>query len=457
MIKTKFICTIGPSSSKPKIISRLIKEGMSIARLNFSHSTPEEHSKLLKIIRREAEKLNKPLGILQDLPGLKLRIGKLKKRLYLRKGDIVTLTTYDDNSIPVNFDDLPKVVKIGGQIFLSDGLIRLIVLDKDEKSLKCKVMNDGELVSGKGLVIPNLKMDAPSLTEKDIEYLKFGLKIGVDFIALSFVRNSKDVLLAKDLVKKDAFIISKIERGEALKNLDEIIEVSDGIMVARGDLGVDIGFEKIPVVQKEIIAKCNKLGKPVIVATQILDSMVNNPIPTRAEVTDIANAILDGADALMLSDETAIGKYPIDALKMLAKVSKKTEERIFNLRENESKEVSEVVSYVACKAGMELKVKALVAPTRSGLTARRLSKYRPPFPIIALTPNERVKRILCLFWGVFPYKTREFESIDAMLEEAERIVKEDKIAKRGDRIVIVSGDPKGIIGETNLIKVHRIM
>jgi pyruvate kinase len=469
LVKTKFVCTLGPSSSNAKVIEKLIRAGMKVARFNFSHSTPEEHYKVIKLVRKVAKRLNKPIAILQDLPGPKLRIGRLKKRaIFLERGKIVTLTIDDlegdESIISVNYKNLPKEVKKGTLIYLSDGLIKLQVISKDERNVRCRVMNSGELASGKGIAIPKIKLKIPAVTKLDEEYLKFGLNIDVDYIAISFVRSVDDVNVAREIAKrtgKDVAIISKIEKGEALKNIDQIIDCSDGIMVARGDLGVDIGVDKIPIAQKEIISKCNQAGKPVIVATQILDSMIHNPTPTRAEVTDIANAILDGADALMLSDETAIGRYPVEALKVLVKVSKRAEEtipyeQIITSRKPLTKAISAVVSHAACQAGIELGIKAIVAPTRSGLTAKRVSRYRPPFPIIALTSNENVMRKLCLVWGIYPFLVKEFESLDLMLKESIIITKNCKVANKGDKVIVVAGDPKGPTGGTDFMKVQII-
>jgi len=469
-IRTKIICTIGPSSSSIGILEQLARAGMDVARINFSHGTYEEHLQLINHIRKVSENLSKPIAILQDIPGPKIRIGRFKEgSVQLRQGSTFTLSTKpiegDETKVTVNYGGLPKDVKVNDVIFLADGSIKLQVVKKGRSDVRCKVLVGGELLSGKGANIPEVRLKVPALTKHDVDHVSFGLEHGVDFLALSFVRAGRDVEEARSIIKQrggETPIIAKIESKEAIENLDSILEASDGAMVARGDLGVEMNVEKVPMVQKKIIEKCNRLGKPVITATQMLESMVKNRSPTRAEVTDVANAILDGTDAVMLSEETAVGRFPVEAVEVLSKVASATEaelpfEQILNLRKPTLTTATEdVICFAACETASALNASAIVAPTRTGLTARRVSKYRPKAPIVALTPNEGVVRQLVLWWGIHPIQIGRVRTVDALFAEAEKAVRQSKLADAGDKIVVVAGDPREPLGVTNLLKVQYI-
>jgi pyruvate kinase len=468
--RTKIVCTIGPASGSSKILEKMANAGMNVARLNFSHGTHDEHLKYIKRIRAVSEKLEKPIAILQDLPGPRIRVGRLNGRvLALKKGTNIILTTqtekHNSTHIPVNYKNIVKEVKRGDVIFLSDGTIKLKVLDVTGSEVVCHVLTGGNLVSGKGVNIPGRQLDISLFTEEDIRHLNFGLKQDVDFVALSFVRSKNDIEYVRNLISDagaSVQIIAKIEKQEAVRNIDQIISSADGVMIARGDLGVEVGVEVVPLIQKEIIDKCNRAGKPVITATQMLDSMVNNPSPTRAEVADVANAIFDGTDGVMLSEETAIGKYPVEAVSMLSKISFTVEKelpygQILSARKASLQPVPEdAISYAACQIALDLHAIAIVSFTRSGSTARRISRYRTPSPIIALTPNEKILNQLVLSWGVYPFMTEKRNETSSLFVEAERKVLDESLAKIGDKIIIVAGDPAGPEGTTNMLKVHTI-
>ncbi len=441
---------------------------MDVARVNFAHGTEEEHSQIIKTIRQVSRRRRRPVAILEDLPGPKLRVGKLAvEPLHLRRSDLVILTTKPTSAkgkIPVSYPDLPKAVKKGDLVFLADGSIRIEVLRTRRGEVEGRVLTGGDLTSGKGVNLPRLRIRLPAITDQDIKHLKSGLENGVDIIAVSFVQKAEDIRMAKRLVKEasgEVFVVAKIEKREAVEDLEAIVRESDGVMVARGDLGVELSLERVPIMQKRIIHEANKLGKPVITATQMLESMVSSPTPTRAEVTDIANAILDGTDAVMLAEETAVGKYPVAAVQFLVKVAEETEKflpreisparRAWHERSQE-----DALSLAACETALEVSAAAIVAPTRTGQTARRVAKYHPPLPVVALTSSEKVQRQLLLSWGVHAILTGELDSTEAIFREAERAVKGSGYAKRGDRIVIVAGDPKGPTGRTDLVKIHPI-
>ncbi|TMI55469.1 pyruvate kinase [Candidatus Bathyarchaeota archaeon] len=466
-LATKIVCTIGPASGSPSVLGHMIHAGMDVARINFSHGTYEEHLKSIKTIRKVSHRLRRPVAILQDLPGPKLRVGKLASDpMHLRRLDTVTLTTKPSKArgkIPVAYPHLPKAVKKGDMIYLADGSIRLEVLRTSRDEVECRVLVGGDLVSGKGLNLPRLRTRVPAITREDREHLHFGLENNLDIVAVSFVQRAEDIRMARRVAEekgREIFVVAKIEKKEAVEDLEEIVKEADGVMVARGDLGVELSLERIPIVQKRIIFEANRSAKPVITATQMLESMISSPSPTRAEVTDIANAIIDGSDALMLSEETAIGGYPVEAVRVLQKVAQETErylpkEITQQRRMWHENSQEDAIAFAACETALQISAAAIVTPTRTGKTARRVSKYRPPLPIVALTSHADVEKQLLLSWGVQTVR-REIESTDTIFTEAEKTVQRLKLARKGNTIVIVSGDPKGPMGRTDLLKIQRV-
>jgi pyruvate kinase len=468
--KTKLVCTIGPASGSPAIIEELLRTGMNVARLNFSHGTHAEHSGYIKALRKASSKLNIPVAILQDISGPKIRTGKLKsKEVQLKNGADFTLTTKkclgDQHIASVNLPELTDNVKRDDIIYLDDGAIKLEVVKVTATEIKCRVVVGGILGWNKGVSVPGVNLKIPSVTEKDFKDILFGLEEEVDFIALSFVREAEDVLRVRRFINKKGTempLIAKIEKREAWENLDKILAVSDGLMVARGDLGIEVPVEKVPLIQKEIIRKCNRVGKPVITATQMLQSMINSPQPTRAEVTDVANSIFDGTDAIMLSGETAIGRYPVEAAKVMLKIALTTEaslpygKMLLDKGANLVPQTDDAISYAACHTAHQLGAAAIVAFTSSGSTARRVSKYRPGIPIVAATPSPRQRRRLLLSWGVRPYEVPEPPNmLDLFAQGAELCVKAG-VARKGDLVVITAGLPLAVPGTTNLLKVEKI-
>jgi pyruvate kinase len=471
MRKTKIVCTIGPSSESLDNIKKLIVAGMNVARLNFSHGDFEEHGNRIRTIRQACQELNKTVAILLDTKGPEIRLGKLKEEpIDLVQGEYITLTTEeilgDINRIPITYKELPSDVHIGSTILIDDGLIGMTVVDIQGTEIKCQIVNSGQIKSKKGVNVPGVAISMPGITEKDIGDIKFGIEMGVDFIAASFVRRASDVLEIRELLERhDArhvHIISKIENQQGVDNLDEILEASDGLMVARGDLGVEIPAEEVPLVQKQMIEKCNRAGKPVITATQMLDSMQRNPRPTRAEASDVANAIFDGTDAIMLSGETAAGKYPVDSVLTMSRIAVRAESAL-QYREIFTKQakaqqtsVTEAISQAVANSALDLEAKAIVTSTESGYTARMISKYKPKSQIIAVTPVEQVLRRLQLVWGVIPVKGVSATTTDEMFEIAVKGALETGLVRLGDTIIITAGVPVGRSGTTNLIKIHNV-
>jgi pyruvate kinase len=467
--KTKIVCTVGPASESPQTLQMLIREGMNVARLNFSHGTHEEHLKKIKTLREIAGRLKKTITILQDLSGPKIRVGKVKRGgVELRQGEEFSLTNRnilgDEKGASVTYPALPKEVKPRDTLLLSDGTIELQVLETNGQDIRCRVVIGGVLTSHKGINFPTGTILAEPFTEKDREDLLFGIQHGVDLISLSYVRNASDIEGVKRFLKEKSIplpVIAKIERRDALENIDEILFASDGIMVARGDLGVETPIEKIPNVQKMLIRKANALGKPVITATQMLRSMVDQTRPTRAEVTDVVNAIYDGTDAVMLSEETASGRFPVEAVQMMAKIAQAAEEQFpfeqFLRREmEETTELPQAISHAASFLAESVGAVAVIVPTESGSTARWVSRLRPRQPILALSRHLSTVRSLNLCWGVHPILVPEWKDTDDMLERSKRIPKELGMASTGDRIVIIAGVPISIPGTTNLIKVEIV-
>lgn len=471
MRKTKIVCTIGPASSSYEIIEKLIKRGMDVARLNFSHGNYEEHLQKIEYIRQVSLKTGKPVAILQDLGGPKIRIGKIKQETVLLKEDSTFILTNrkvtgNEKEVSVTFPSLPEKVKKGSYIYLADGALELKIKELTQTDIICKVIRGGKISSNKGVNIPDISMDISSLTDKDYQDIFFGIKNKVDFIGLSFVRRAEDILKVRQILKEnnaeDISLVAKIEKKEALHNLKEIIEVVDAVMIARGDLGVEIPFENVPFAQKNIIKKCNFVGKPVITATQMLMSMVSGPRPSRAEVTDVANAILDGTDAIMLSEETAIGEYPLEAVETMNRIALKTEsvidyEKILSKRSLSVKPTDpDAISHATCQVALNLNAKAIVTFTFSGSTARMVSRYRPPVPIIAASTQDSTVKKLALSWGVYPFKTEELENTDDMIEKSRKVALATGLVEKGDKIVITAGIPFRVPGTTNLLKVEKL-
>ena len=462
--RTKIVCTVGPSSSDPKTIRRIVHL-VDVFRMNFSHGDSASHLRDLAIIRKEALRAKRTAAILQDLPGPKIRIGKMQDgSADLVRGTQFLLTTSevlgDQKRASVNYPDLLESVERGDLLHLADGLISLRVEGKVKDGVLCAVLTGGTLSSGKGVNAPGVKMKMEYPTSADTVHLKFGLAHGVDFVAASFVRSASDVRSLKKLMPKEGpMLIAKIEKREAVQNFNEILSEADGIMVARGDLGIEVPIETVPAIQKNIISKSNNAGKPVVVATQMLESMVNFTVPTRAEVTDVATAVLDGTDAVMLSDETAVGKYPAEATKMLDRIARSAE-RTFSsqpssLTESANGDTAEAIGRAACMLADYVGAKAIVAPTQTGSTAKRVAMYRPKQPIIALCTQGRTARQMRIYRGVIPLVIRQARTTDWLFARADQAALELGFAKKGERIVVTSGTP-GINGTTNVIKVSVI-
>ncbi|WP_421380434.1 pyruvate kinase [Bacillus salacetis] len=473
MRKTKIVCTIGPASETVEKLTELIEAGMNVARLNFSHGDHEEHGARIKNIRTAAEKTGKTIGILLDTKGPEIRTNNMENgAIELEKGSEVIVSMKEVLGTPdkfsITYESLIDDVEAGSKILLDDGLIGLevISLDKNAGEIKTKVLNSGTLKNKKGVNVPGVSVNLPGITDKDAKDIIFGIEQGVDFIAASFVRRASDVLeihqLLEDHNAGNIQIIPKIENQEGVDNIDEVLEVSDGLMVARGDLGVEIPAEEVPLVQKALIKKCNALGKPVITATQMLDSMQRNPRPTRAEASDVANAIFDGTDAIMLSGETAAGAYPVEAVQTMHNIASRAEtaldykEILSNTSKDAGHNMTDAIGQSVAHTAINLSVNAIVAPTESGHTAKMISKYRPKAPIIAVTANDSVSRKLALAWGVYPQMGRKVETTDEMLEMAVEESVNSGLITHGDRIIITAGVPIGESGTTNLMKIHVV-
>ena len=465
---SKIVCTIGPATRSPRMIRKLIAAGMDVARLNFSHGTHPEHAQSIAMLRDAAAEYKKPLAILADLQGPKIRTGALAGggTVLLRGGQKFVITTAkvlgDSTRVNTTFYALPREVKPGDRILLSDGLIEMRVEKTTRTEVICQVINGGILGEHKGINLPGVQLHVPAITEKDRVDLRFALAHGADYIAASFVRRPEDVHLAKELVrraKKDTPVIVKLEKPEAIENLEQILPVSDGVMVARGDLGVEMNPEQVPVVQKNIIARAREFRRPVITATQMLESMTENPRPTRAEASDVANAIFDGTDAVMLSAETATGRYPVETVGMMARIIEVAESSIHEFPRPAGQErlkVAETVAELVCHASRELHMKLIAVFTHSGFTARLISRYRPLVPIVAFSPEAETRRRMALLWGVTPRSIVDIKKIDALPGLAEKRLLEERLARKGDVIAIVAGTPMGVRGTTNIVKFHVI-
>jgi len=450
------------------MIDRLIRAGMDVARLNFSHGTHEDHAKSIAMIRAASVHHEKPIAILADLQGPKIRTGPLAGGgpVLLRAGQSFEITTAkilgDSTRVNTTFTPLPREVHKGDRILLSDGLIELRVERVRDRCVVCEVVNGGALGEHKGINLPGVKLRVPALTPKDRVDLIFALKHGANYIAASFVRRAEDVLLAKQFIRragKDVPVIAKLEKPEAIENLDAILQATDGVMVARGDLGVEMSPERVPVVQKTIISRARELRRPVITATQMLESMTENPRPTRAEASDVANAIFDGSDAVMLSAETASGKYPVEAVAMMASIIEEAEASIREFprpAQQENLKVAGTVAELVCHASRELRMKVIAVFTHSGFTARLVSRYRPLVPVVAFSPEAETRRRMALVWGVLPRKILDVQKVDGLAKVAEKRLLEERLVRKGDVIGIVAGTPMGIRGTTNFMKFHII-
>ena len=466
MRRTKIICTIGPASESPEKVRDLLKAGMNVARLNFSHGSHEEHGARIAVLREEASKLGKHLGILLDTKGPEIRTGKVPDEgVTLITGAQFVLDINPElgssERVMITYDQLWQEVEVGTLILLDDGLIGLEVTNTVEGAITTVVRNGGLLKSKKGVNVPGASIQLPAITEQDIADIRFGVEQGVDFIAASFTRKAADIMAVRQIVEEaggDIQIIAKIENREGLDKVDSILEVADGLMVARGDLGVEIPVEEVPIAQKDMIRKCNLLGKPVIVATQMLDSMIRQPRPTRAEASDVANAILDGTDAIMLSGETAAGSYPIEAVQTMNRIAMSAEAvYLGNKRDRHPQiNVAEAISYASYTIANDLQATAIVTPTQSGLTARMISKYRPKALIVAATPFATTARKLAIQWGVQPVITNQSEGTDQLLSTAVNTALSANYVKTGDVVVITAGVPVGKTGATNMIKVQIV-
>jgi len=470
--RTKIVCTLGPSSNTLEGIEKLYRSGMNVVRINFSHGSHEDHKRTIGYVREVAKKYQYSLPVLMDLQGPKIRVGQMKDGgQVLKEGQLVKITPEQvigtSEVIPIDYSGLVDDAKEGNQILVDDGLLELRIIKKHDRELTAKVLVGGLLKSRKGVNLPDIDISMPSLTEKDIEDLEFGLDIGVDYVAMSFVRSARDVQEVISRVRakgSNAAIIAKIEKPEAVKVIDEIIEEADGIMVARGDLGIEIPSEQVPLVQKKIIERCRTAGKPVITATQMLDSMIVNPRATRAESSDVANAVMDGTDAVMLSGETAAGKYPAEAVQTMVKIIKSVESNsdsiYYSLKYRKpdwkEKQVIESLAYSCVTIAENVDAKAISTITHSGNTARRIAKFRPKVPIIAFTESQIVRRQLNLVWGVESVRIDEIFDTDLSVKMMEDYLAESGKVNAGDRVIIATGIPLAKRGRTNMIKVSTI-
>jgi pyruvate kinase len=466
--RSKIVCTIGPASESAEMIERLLRAGMDVARLNFSHGTHTSHARIIRRLREASGRQEKPLAILADLQGPKIRTGALAggRPVILRAGQAFTITSANvpgtSERVSTTYGALPREVRRGNRILLADGLIELRVDAVHGREILCRVLNGGELGEHKGINLPGVKLRVPALTAKDRDDLAFALAHGVNYLAVSFVRRPEDVRVAQAAVAragKTTPVIAKLEKPEAINDLDAILRVADGVMVARGDLGVEMKPEVVPVVQKEIIARARVARRPVITATQMLESMTQNPRPTRAEASDVANAIFDGTDAVMLSAETATGRYPVEAVKMMARIIGEAEKNMRQVPGEPSPgqlDVAETTAELIGHASRELPMKVIAVFTESGSTARLISKYRPRPPIIAFTPDPETRRRLSLLWGVVPRSITRVREIDGLAAIAEKRLLEEELVRPGDVVGIVAGTPLGIRGTTNFMKFHVV-
>ncbi len=465
--KTKIICTLGPAVDNEDMIRALIRTGMNAARFNFSHGSHEEHLNRLNLLKSVRDSMGRPVASILDTKGPEIRIRSFEtKSISLEAGDLFTLTTREVqgnvNLVSVTYPELHKEVSAGQEILIDDGLVALKVEKIDGQDIRCTVENGGTLSANKSINIPGVHIHLPALTEKNVSDIQFGVENDFDFIAASFVRRAADVQAVREVLDRfggqEIRIIAKIENQEGVDNIDEILEAADGIMVARGDLGVEIPAAKVPILQKQIIRKGLQAGKPVITATQMLDSMMRNPRPTRAEVSDVANAVFDGTSCVMLSGETAGGKYPLEALTAMVSIVEEAEQSIHYWRQFEKRRVipasniNDAITHTCCLTAKDLEAKAILAATNSGRTARMICRFRPACPVAALTMHEKVRRQLAICWGVIPFLTGEVTSTDRIFSLSAEVALKERLVQNGDTVVITAGVPLGKSGSTNLIK-----
>lgn len=473
MIRTKIICTLGPATDNEDVLKKMIKAGMNVARFNFSHGDYESHTKRFNEVVKIRQQLCSPVATLLDTKGPEIRLGDFENPdgVEIKSGDTFVLTTReclgDSTKAYINYDRLPDDVKRGTTILINDGLISLRVNQVTATEIECTVVDGGLLTNHKGVNVPDTDLNMPYLSQKDMNDLSYGAQMGFDFVAASFCRNATDVTIMRNYLDaigwKDAKIIAKIENAQGVDNIDEIIKVSDGIMVARGDMGVEVAFEKIPAIQKMIIEKVYRAGKIVVTATQMLESMIENPRPTRAEITDVANAIYDGTSAIMLSGESAVGKHPVEAVETMVRIAQTTEADIdykqrFDhfYQKAENTDITAAISHATVTTAHDLNAAAIVTVTKSGTTARMISKFRPYTPIVGATTDEKIYRQLVLSWGVIPVLCDEKQNTDELFDHAVEVSERINALKKGDLAVITAGIPLGISGTTNMLKVQVV-
>ena len=471
MRKTKIVCTLGPATDNEEVLRQMMLEGMNVARCNFSHATYDEHKKRMDMIKKLRKEVGQPVAILLDTKGPEVRVKNFKDgRVTLEEGQLFTLTADEvegtKDKVSVTYNRLYEDLEVGMRVLIDDGLIEMTVEQVDRTNIVCRVINGGVVSNHKGVNVPDVDLSMPYISDKDREDILFGISQDVDFIAASFVQKKEDILQLRRLLEKnggsDIKIIAKIENAQGVTNIDDIIEVSDGIMVARGDMGVEIPYEEVPVIQKKIIKKVYRTGKQVITATQMLESMIKNPRPTRAETTDIANAVYDGTSAIMLSGETAAGAYPVEAVKTMVRIAERTEQdvdyrkRFYQSARETDTDITNAICHASCTTALDLNAKAIVTVTKSGTSARMLSKYRPESDIISCATTEKVCRQLSLTWGVTPIVIKEEKEVFHLFDKAIQAAVKMKLLGAGDLTVITSGVPIGVSGTTNMMKVQVV-
>ncbi len=471
MRKTKIVCTLGPATDNEDVLRQMMIEGMNVARCNFSHGTYEDHKKRMDMVKKLRKEVGRPIAILLDTKGPEVRVKNFKEgKVTLEEGQLFTLTSEDvegtKDIVSVTYNRLYEDLEQGMRVLIDDGLIEMKVEKVDKSNIVCRVINGGVVSNHKGVNVPDVDLSMPYISDKDREDILFGIEQDVDFIAASFVQKKEDIIQLRKLLHKNGGenirIISKIENAQGVANIDDIIEVSDGIMVARGDMGVEIPYEEVPVIQKKIIKKVYRTGKQVITATQMLESMIKNPRPTRAETTDIANAVYDGTSAIMLSGETAAGAYPVEAVKTMVRIAERTEQdvdyrkRFFQNERSTEPDITDAICHATCTTALDLNAKAIVTVTKSGRSARMISRYRPTSDIISCATTEKVCRQLSLTWGVTPLLIKEEKEVFNLFDRAIQAAEKMKLLEKGDLTVITSGVPIGVSGTTNMMKVQIV-
>ncbi len=471
MRKTKIVCTLGPATDNEDVLRQMMLAGMNVARCNFSHATYDEHRKRMDMIKKLRKEVGQPVAILLDTKGPEVRVKNFKDgRVTLEDGQLFTLTADEvegtKDKVSVTYNRLYEDLEVGMRVLIDDGLIEMQVEQVDRTNIVCRVINGGTVSNHKGVNVPDVDLSMPYISDKDREDILFGISQDVDFIAASFVQKKEDILQLRRLLEKnggsDIKIIAKIENAQGVTNIDDIIEVSDGIMVARGDMGVEIPYEEVPVIQKKIIKKVYRTGKQVITATQMLESMIKNPRPTRAETTDVANAVYDGTSAIMLSGETAAGSYPVEAVKTMVRIAERTEQdvdyrkRFYQSSRETDTDITNAICHASCTTALDLNAKAIVTVTKSGTSARMLAKYRPESDIISCATTEKVCRQLSLTWGVTPIVIKEEKEVFNLFDKAIQAAVKLKLLQTGDLTVITSGVPIGVSGTTNMMKVQIV-